>query len=172
MEQIKHINDIVLEWLDSKEVSAKAHGLAEPIVEVSANGSTTIPGIIDQYGEVDINIFDDRYSVGLYHKMTGKGYDSSTSSGYGDSKSVVETINMSMVVYGMRSKVNAHDLEQKIVDVINSIRGRAIGSVKSAVWDRNQVFSGEFNGVQFFLKPNIFLFKVNYTITTTHRTCE
>lgn len=170
MEQIKQINDIVSEWLESKGVKFSAKLLAEPVM--LADGDQLIPAIIDQSGEVNTNIFDDRYSVGLYHKMTGKEYASSTSGGYGDSKSVVETKTMSVIVYGVRSKIDAYELEEKIVSAINSLKGKAYGIVKSSLWDRNQVFAGEFNGVKFFLKPNIFLFKINYTITTSHRVCE
>ena len=169
---VKQINDSIAEWLSEKGITPNAQLLAEPILIADRNGDKLVPAIVDQYGEVNSNIFDDRFPIGFYHKLTGKDYSSDTSRGYGSSKSVVETANMSLVVYGLRSKIHGQEVEQKIVDVINAIKGKHIGTIKSISWDRNQVFAGEFSGIQFFLKPNIFLFKINYTISTTHRVCD
>lgn len=169
---VKQINDEVASWLKNLDVKVKTHLLAEPILAPDRNGDKTIPAIVDPYGEVDMNLFDDRYHVGFYHKLTGKDYTNDPSRGYGNSKSILETANMSMIVYGVRSEILGRDVEEKIVHTINAINGKSVGTVKSVSWDRNQVFTSEFSNVQFFLKPNIFLFKINYTISTTHRVCE
>lgn len=168
---VKQINDEVASWLKNIGVETNAQMLAEPILMADRSGERTIPAIVDQYGEVNANIFDDRYKVGFYHKLTSKDFTNDASRGYGNAKSIVETANLSMIVYGIRSEILGRDVEDKIVHTINSINGKSVGAVKSVSWDRNQVFASEFSGVQFFLKPNIFLFKINYTISTTHRSC-
>ena len=177
MEQIINaINEAASAFLDCQGIRSNAHGIAEPAIINEANGEEQIrPAIIDEYGEIDCDLFDDRYPVSFYHRLNGKIYTGATNGGYGDTIAYTEESDMSMLVYGVRSVIPACQLEENITHTIQSLQYKQGGTsaycvVKSVSFDRKQVFLGEYSGIPFFLQPNIFLFRINYKIITARRT--
>lgn len=179
MEQIINaINEATAAYLTTNGIRANVHGIAEPAIINEANGEEQIrPAIIDERGEIDCDLFDDRYPVCFYHRLNGKTYTGATNGGYGDTIAYTEESDMSMLVYGVRSVIPACRLEENITHTIQSLQYKQGGTsaycvVKSVSFDRKQVFLGEYSGIPFFLQPNIFLFRINYKIITARRTCN
>lgn len=174
---IETINTEVCHFLAENGITANANGIAEPIIiDEVGEAEQTRPAIIDENGEINSDLFDDRYPIGFYHKLSGKTFVSTTQMGYGDAIAYTEESDMFMVVFGLRSVIHANDLEQRISHIIQHTQAKKGGKstyciLKSVLCDRTQVFANEFKGVQFFLQPNIFLFRINYKIITARTTC-
>lgn len=175
---VSAINDAVAAFLEKDNIQANVHGIAEAAIIDDVGGEEQMrPAIISEDGEIDSDMFDDRYPVCFYHRLNGKTYSGNTNSGYGDNIGYTEEADMSMIVFGMRRAISAHALEEYITNIIQRVTHKKGGArgycmVKSVSFDRRQVFSGEYSGVRFFIQPNIFLFKVNYKIITARNTCH
>lgn len=160
----------------AKSINCVTFGVVEPIV-TDKDGGQTLPAIVDEAGEVNSKLFDDRYAVGLYHRFNSKSYSEVVGGGYGDGKRKLETYDMSCVVYGKREAISYVELEEMLSREINKAERKKLGervtsSVRSVLFDREQVFNGEYKGVRFFLPPNVFLFRINYTITIARTACN
>ncbi len=175
---VKAINDATTAFVESKNLQANVHNIAEPIIIDEVGGVEQVrPAVVDESGEVDSNLFNDRYPVGFYHKLLGKQFVGATNKGYGDNIAYTEESNMSMIVFGVRSMIYANELEENIVRSIQELRYRKSATtaycvVQNISYDRRQIFSSEYTGVPFFLQPNIFLFRINYKIITAHKSCN
>lgn len=67
---------------------------------------------------------------------------------------------MSIVVCGKRKIYDQFDLENLLASIL--LRNNCKPTETS--FDRNEVFSSEFAGVEFFIKPDYFLFRIKYSI--------
>jgi len=142
-------------------IPSQIHGIAEPIL-IKDDEEVFIPTIIDKDGECSDVFVDDDFKVGLYHKLNSKNYTLSQNKGYGDDPKVIVVADMSMLVWGFLAAAKAEDVQEFIF--AKSPREMRFNSVN---FDRKQVFSGEFQNVDFFLPPEVFLFKINYKVQYT-----
>lgn len=179
MEQIiRAINDATAAFITNNGGTVRANGLAEPILIDEVGGAEQVrPAVVRSDGEVDSDILDDRYSVNLYHTLTGKSFSTTTKSGYGDTLAYIEESNLSMVVFGDRSTTEATALEESIVHTMQTLSFKqgptsAYCVVQSVSYNRQQIFASEYSGVRFCLRPNVFLFRINYKIITARRSCN
>lgn len=145
------------------------HDVAEAVI-IRESEDKILPAIVCEDGECDVNLFDDRFDVGLYHKLNGITYNHLA--GWGDESQLKSVHDMSLIVYGKRDFISPYHMEKIIGEAIG---GASVGNVDcttiSADFNRLQVFATEFSGYPFFLQPNVFLFKINYRITINQERC-
>lgn len=145
------------------------HGVAEAVL-IRESEEKILPAIVCADGECDVNLFDDRFDAGFYHKLNGIGY--SEVAGWGDEIRKQSVHDMSMIVYGKRSCISPYAMEKVVCDAIGkATKGDVVCLPISSDFNRLQVFATEFSGYPFFLQPNVFLFKVNYRITINPNNC-
>lgn len=145
------------------------HGMAEAVI-IRENEDKILPAVVCHDGECDVDLFDDRYDAGFYHKLNGITYKEVD--GWGDDVRKQSVHDMSIVVYGKRSCISPYDMEKVVCDAIGKAsKGDIVCLPISSDFNRLQVFAGEFSGYPFFLKPHVFLFKVNYRITINPINC-
>lgn len=160
---IEKLNNAIVGALQGLRVSAL--GVAEPIIVIDSD-ELELPKIVLPDGEC-LPILDDEDDVCFYHKINKKTYQRATNKGYGDKPSIQATYDMSLVVYGFRSKISAIEAEKRITAAIAPMC--EVGTVE---FNRSTVFYSEFSGIQFFLQPNVFLFRVNYTQKKLLTNCD
>ena len=145
------------------------HGLAEAVI-IRESEDKILPAIVCHDGECDVNLFDDLYDAGFYHKLNGITYNEVA--GWGDDVRKQSVHDMSIIVYGKRECISPYAMEKLVCDAIGQAsKGDIICMPVSADFNRLQVFAGEFSGYPFFLQPEVFLFKVNYRITINPINC-
>jgi hypothetical protein len=150
------------------------YGVADPIV-VRDESESVFPVIIADNGECYDVLLDDSKDVSLYHRLNMKTYGTVNTAGYGDKPQQTIVYDMAMVVCGRRDKINPHDMERACVFGITNTtnaKQRITCEVTTSNFNRLQVFTGEYTGVQFPIQPDIFLFKINYKITRTQSPCQ
>lgn len=164
------INKINIAITDSlKKGDILVHGLAEAVL-IRESEEKILPAIVCENGECDVNLFDDRFDCGFYHKLNGITYNEVA--GWGDDVRKQSVHDMSIVVYGKRSTFNPYIVEKAVCDAIGKTsKGDIICLPISADFNRLQVFATEFSGYPFFLQPDVFLFKVNYRIIINPINC-
>lgn len=171
-EIVNAINVRIAAELQTKPGEKMVEGIAEPVV-VLDEAKQTWPAIIRPDGECNVSLFDDQYAIGTYHKMTQINYQENAAKGYGDAKATKREAEMALIVYGARTAANQYDLAERLRDAIagTRINGREVCSVTNVNFNRALVFAGEFGGIEFFLQPHVFLFRITYKITTALPEC-
>ena len=154
-ETVKTINEAISNALKGCKLSIR--GIAE-IVPISPNGKA--PALVENSGECQTDLFDDKYDVGIYHRVFANGYSTANAGGVGDYPKATRQTNMSIVVCGKRKIYDQFDLENLLASIL--LRNNCKPTETS--FDRNEVFSSEFAGVEFFIKPDYFLFRIKYSI--------
>lgn len=175
-EIVQYINDglKVSVLTDARFSDALLHGISMPVV-IEAK-KTTIPGIISNDGEIKYVTPDDVNALSIYHRINGKGYSLSKDSVGESDNYLVEKIDMSMFVFGLQNKLelSADQLETLLmagfIDKIPKadwqglqIRKNII-TLTSSNFNTKAIFTNEFQGVKYFLKPEHILFEIKYTI--------
>lgn len=164
---INEINIAITKALDKGDILV--HGLSEAVL-IRESEDKILPAIISENGECDVNLFDDRFDCGFYHKLNAVAYNEVA--GWGDSMGRQEVCDMSIIVYGKRSTFSQYMIEKAVCKAIDeATKGDIICLPISSDFNRLQVFATEFSGYPFFLQPDVFLFKVNYRITINPINC-
>jgi hypothetical protein len=133
-------------------------GLVEPIVRKEEDDKW-FPVIIDNQGEDSYVFVDDDYPVGVYHRLLGKSYTVNQKAGFGDNVGMILTVELLLLCWGFRNKINA--TADAMETMIFASLPNTIIPVQSD-FNRNNVFSGEFKNIPFFLPEEVFLFSMKY----------
>ena len=164
--KIDIINNEICEALGEKNVLAL--GLAESVAIREKDGDTvvTFPALILKSGEcVDVYAETDKHNVTLYHRLNAISYQENDDYSWGSNKGYTEVADMSLLVFGKRSKISQYEMEK--------IARRAItrdnaNSVSRSEFNALQVFASEYMGVTYFMGTEYYLFRINYSITSTY----
>lgn len=169
---ITDINTRIAQELSAYDKPIMIGGLTEPVI-VRDEAEQSWPAIIDDTGECNVNLFDDKYRIGIYHKLTKITYQENAVKGYGDKKQIQQVADMSLIAYGDRGTADPYALAETLRKELTKTKknGKEICSVTDATFNRVQVFAGEFGGIEFFLQPHVFLFRINYRLVTALPEC-
>ena len=162
--KIEQINKVIKAGL-KPDLLAQMYGMAESVVLRKDDADLVFPAVVEADGECMHDLFDDNNDCCIYHRLLDKVYTQESTGGYGNSSQLDEVNNMCVIAYGKRSAIHAGELEKQVVDAIIACGG----VVESSTFDRLTIFATEFQGIQFFLRPEIFLFRVNYSIRKTSK---
>lgn len=176
---MRYLNDIVCEINDELRRVMPSNSKFAPIATQmmrKGNNGKIFPSYVDNYGEGKYVGPEDDYDAIVYHRVNSlvPGRILST---WGDGKSL-EAIaaKMQLVAFGRRDKIkmSGDEMALKILasippkvssPLISKLNFRSV-EVKTADSNINslQVFQEEFPDSGFFLKPEQFLIRINYTI--------
>jgi hypothetical protein len=153
-------------------------GIAQQLPRTNGEKIELLPSYVDNNGEAVYVGPDDDYDLIIYHKINSitvsKG---NIKDSYGDDNLFdINVARIGMVVFGKRDvlKMSNDDLAIYLhaampvaasKQLLKDLTFRAANiNVKDINLNDMQVFMEEFQNMPFFLKPEQFLFKINYTI--------
>ena len=161
--KIDIINNEICKGLGGKDVLAL--GLAEAVA-IRGEEEVTFPALILKSGEC-INVYaeTDKHDVTLYHRLNAISYQENDNYSWGSKKGYTEVADMSLLVFGKRSKISQYEME-KIAR--GAITKDSANSVSRSEFNALQVFASEYMGVTYFMGTEYYLFRINYSITSTY----
>lgn len=147
------------------ELDVLALGLAESVA-IRGEEEVTFPALILKGGEC-INVYaeTDRHDVTLYHRLNAISYQEDSSASWGSAKGYTEVADMSLLVFGKRSKISQYEMEKIASGAITKDNAN---SVSRSEFNALQVFASEYMGVSYFMGTEYYLFRINYSITSTY----
>lgn len=163
---------------DAKYSNKSIIEIAQSLPRDAEKGLQLLPSYVDNNGEAVYVGPDDDFDYIGYHRVNNwTPAKSATLKAFGDAKSVdVNLVRMSYVVFGRRDKLQLSNDELAFYlqmafpealdkSLITSLQLKACNiNITDIILNDLQVFQEEFQGIEFFLKPEQFLFKINYTI--------
>jgi hypothetical protein len=164
---INNINEAMINAFIANTISqTSAFGIADMVT----GGPATFP-VYFATNDGTWAGFDDRKHIILYHKFGT--VQSRQVKGYGDSNDINNTYTMSLVIYynSTATKLRSDELfafvqavmpEKVTISPFNYIRN----TISGAILNTQQVFSTEYKGIAYSLKPEQNLISINYTIET------
>ena len=156
----------------------KIIGIAQAMPRKEKNDIQLLPSYVDNNGEGQYVGVDDDYSLIIYHKVNSVTVGKTASGGrYGDGTGYdAHVAKMSMVVFGRRDRLELTNdelaiyLQANVPDAVDAPLLKALQfkvaniNINDIVLNDLQVFQEEYQGFTYFLKPEQFLFKLNYSI--------
>ncbi|MCW3466495.1 hypothetical protein [Chitinophaga nivalis] len=170
-EIVKGINKALREKLTSFP-TAKYWGIVYQIAQKEGSRYLYLPADIDLFGQAQLTTFDDINEMGIYHRIVGTSYTQIKKDGYGDDNSTIQHLyDIDLVIMANRKKVKVQPdaLEMAVSSNILSsfkipgIQYINISPISSNINSRS-VFSNEFVGLDYFLKPEHILFSIRYRV--------
>lgn len=144
--------------------AVEGFGLADAVV----SGNQTFP-VFFQGNNGEWAGFDDRKNLIYYHKLNN--VSTSENKGYGDNMSVTNKFNASLVIFYKKDilKLDPDELFAFIQAVIpETLKGEKFNYIRTSVYgailNSQQVFSQEYKGITFSLKPEQGLISISYYI--------
>lgn len=161
--KIDIINNEICKALGEKNVLAL--GLAESVA-IRGEEEVTFPALILKNGEC-INVYaeTDKHDVTLYHRLNAISYQENDNAAWGSNKGYTETADMSLLIFGKRSKISQYEMEKIARGAITKDNSN---SISRSEFNALQVFASEYMGVTYFMGTEYYLFRINYSITSTY----
>jgi len=150
-----------------RSTGAVLYGIATSMTKQTEDSFYSVPAVIDQHGECQYPDPEDENPVTIYHRIAAKGYINSR--GFGDGKGLIVTYDMKAICFGMRGKVrlSVDEVEQSLVAIMPSNASGYQIEVVSSDFDQQRIFAEEFQNVEPFLNPSMFLFAIRYKVVKT-----
>jgi len=168
---------------DKRFAGGALHGLAEQTLSIDQEGvETRFPFTMNDQGEPENVSFDDTYPIMIYHiRASDSTIEEAEDSSFGDDTELMEIQPMSLVIFGKGSslKLSSEQIKSFITLAmpteispvlltgiqIDKMRTLPTGSKMKSI----DVFSEEYQGIEYPLDQTDFLIKLNYTITSYFR---
>jgi hypothetical protein len=176
---VKYINEALQEKVLSRDTFCrqKVVGIAQSMVRFNGENKELLPSYVCEKGEAHYLGPDDDFDIIIYHRVNSLAVQKGIiNKGFGDSKGYdVNTARMSLVVFGRRDKLRLTNDELAIYlqsaipeaassDLMDSLQLKACNiNVNDIILNDLQVFNEEFQNIDYFLAPEQFLFKINYS---------
>ena len=160
---VNKINENILRLIDSEygdNTPVESFGLSESVIVDEEGSDYSIPAIVDNQGECHYVFSDDDFSAGWYHRLLSKSY--ATAKGFGDNEIDIEIADILLVCWGFRPKVERSALQFEKEFIIPSIPVEA--KLINSDFDSFRVIQGEFKKIDYFNKPEEFVFSLRYRI--------
>lgn len=162
---------------DKRFQKADLNGVVKNINQKNSSGNVEIfPATIDNNGEAKKVYPDDKFPVSVYHKINTT-QQALLPTQYGNGNNFIKrTTSMSMIVFGMKSKLKLSDNElelfiaSKFPDKLTVAQAADLNLKDCNIFytgsDLNSmtVYAREYNTKDYYLKSNHLFFEVKYTI--------
>lgn len=137
----------------------KLYGMAT-LVEREGKGQPAVDGVSVGY--------DDSYALQMYHRVLGANI--TYKSGYGNSRTTINTYQVSAVVFNNEqiTKIKTDEIAsimQSVLSVLNITSVRILPT--SIVLNSQQIFATEYKGVPYALNEFQSLMQMNYQVELT-----
>jgi hypothetical protein len=148
------------------------NGLAYPIPRKKGTAFEYLPAKISVSGEAKWITFDDVRELEIYHRIVSSSYIQLKGKSYGDGDTQFQhnyEIDLIVMADRKKAKVEPDVLEAAIasnIPVSSSISGVSFINITpvSANHNSRSLFSQEFQGIDYFLKPEHILFSIRYRV--------
>lgn len=161
--------------------TADYFGIATPVAVQRSNSTIVYPSVINIEGSIQGTFFQFQSPFIVYHRLLSTTINNNGSQRFGqDAQSVmVATTTVTLVVMGSREKIN-NTPENLISRLLDALPGsmdiaygpggtiKAITKESSVEYDPRAIFSREFQGIKYFIGPEMFLMAARYTIESTY----
>lgn len=172
------LGDIVNSINDALKVKLTAFpttsysGIAYPIARRKDNSYEFIPAIILTSGEAKYLTFDDIEEMGIYHRIVSSSYTQDKNQSYGDGyTSFQQNYDLDLVVMADRRRVEVSPDVLEAAIASNFPAGEKPTGINylnilpvSANHNSRTLFSQEFQGVNYYLKPEHIFFSIRYRV--------
>lgn len=165
-EVISLINDSVSTGLNMDGIeNVISYGICDVAIVNRKNTQKSFPAIFDVNGEGVYPFLDDRYLVGWYHRVVGNRYLRELKD-FGRIRSRIVESEMMMVVWGF-----SKELQKSKYEVEEIIRRSFHEDVvlSQTTFDSLQIFNREFKGYKFNIRPEEFVFSIQYKVRYRER---
>jgi hypothetical protein len=162
---------------DSCYSNSKIIGLCQVLPRQKGERLELLPSYVDNDGEAQYVGPDDDYDLIIYHRLNRIAVSKANLKSFGDTRQLdANSAQMSLVVFGLRNKLKLSNDELAVriqanfpqaatKALLTEMTFQACNiNINDIILNDLQVFQEEFQNIGFFLKPDQFLFKVNYTI--------
>jgi hypothetical protein len=162
---------------DKRFQTGKFLGLTTIVAKRKADKSLAIyPGIVNTQGEFTTVEPNDKFPIVVYHKVLSSGYGYEKDNSYGNTSLIKSQTEMSMIVWGdsNKLKLSASRLEavfltgfpQRLSEQARKDLGlrMCLFTPLSSDMDQLRVFRGEYQNVDYFLKPQHSFFQIRYRV--------
>jgi hypothetical protein len=148
------------------------NGLSYPIARKKGTALEYLPAQISNSGDAKLITFDDVNELEIYHKIASSAYTQSGVSTYGNGYDAFKhSYDVDLIVMGDRRKIQVGPdvLEAAIASnmpsttTIPGIRGITI-LPQSANHNSRSLFNQEFQGADYYLKPEHIFFSIRYRV--------
>jgi hypothetical protein len=183
MPYLKYIVNYINQTLDQQLLNddcfsnKKVIGLAQLLPKINGDKIQLLPSYVDNDGEAQYVGPEDDYDLIIYHRITSILVTKGVLKSFGDVRqSNVNIAKVSLVAFGRRDRIKLTNDELAILlqaaipdaatkEILQQLQFQAANiNLTDIVLNDLQVFQEEFQNVEYFLKPEQFLFKINYQI--------
>lgn len=181
---VKYINQTLLKTVlnDKRFQNSKVIEIAQALPRKNGKKLEYLPSYVDNDGEAKYVGAEDDFDLIIYHKINSIDVSKATvNKGFGDDTGYQGNVaRMSMIIFGRRDKLKLTNddlslyLQSNIPEAVTKqllveLQFKAANiNINSIVLNDLQVFQEEYPSFEFFLKPEQFLFKINYTIESAY----
>lgn len=184
MPYLKYIVNYINQTLDQQLLNddcfsnKKVIGLAQSLPKTNGDKIQLLPSYVDNDGEAQYVGPEDDYDLIIYHRINSIPIGKATNlRAYGDTRQLDANVaKVALVVFGRRDKLKLTNDELAILlqaampeaatkELLTELQFTSTNiNLTEIVLNDLQVFQEEFQNVEYFLKPEQFLFKINYQI--------
>lgn len=175
MAYLGEIVDTINEALRAKLTAfplTRYNGLTYVITRKKGTAFEYLPAQVSNSGEARLITFDDVRELEIYHKIANSTYTQRKSQSYGDGYDEFQhNYDVDLVVMGDRRKVQVEPDVLEAAIASNMPNTTTIQGVKfvnilavSANHNSRSLFSQEFQGADYFLKPEHIFFSIRYRV--------
>ena len=151
---------------------SRYNGLSYPIARKKGTAFEYLPAVIFSSGDARLITFDDVNELEIYHKIASSTYTQRKLQSYGDGYDEFQhNYEVDMVVMGDRRKVQVEPDALEAAIASNMPNTMTIAGVKfinilavSANYNSRSLFSQEFQGADYYLKPEHIFFSIRYRV--------
>jgi hypothetical protein len=169
------LEDLVFD--DDVYANRQVNGIAQSLPRSKGERLEVLPSVVDHAGEARYLGPDDDFDLMTYHRVNGIAVTKGTGKGFGDDRAAdVDVARLSLVVFGRREQLQQSNDELAVLiraafpetadrPLRELLKFYACNiNINDIILNDLQVFAEEYRGIEYFLKPDQFLFKINYTI--------
>lgn len=155
---------------------SKIMGVAESVLKNSAGVNEYSPWLVDKHGEGKYAGFDNTLPISLYHKISDVVISTGRNGLGDDLGDLINTYNCSCIVYINRNKSKITPLELALTLQNQFPTGMKFAPYKNIVirflrviLNSMQIWTTEYQGIEFNLPSDSNLFAINYQIESTFK---
>lgn len=162
--------------------TADYKGIAVSTVIQRQNSSIVFPSVIDGEGYAKGVYFQSGVPFVLYHRLTATTFSMGQNQRFGDGalRKVDSLTSVQIIVMGTRDRLNIspEQLGMHIADTLPSsvvapelqqLGVASLDIIEAGIdYDQRAVFNKEFQGIKYFIGPELFMLAVRYTIQGTY----
>ncbi|WP_418894231.1 hypothetical protein [Limibacterium fermenti] len=167
-EVVSEINEALASGLEAEGVTNVVYyGICDSAIVNRKNSQKAFPALFDVKGEGIYPFSDDLYDLGWYHRLISNKYLTDNKS-FGRTRGRITESDMYLVVWGF-----AKALEKSKYETEEIIRKSFLDTVllQQTVFDGVQIFNREFRGYKYLIRPEEFVFSIQYKVRYRNGRC-